>query len=494
MGLIGDLVYPDNPDLAREANADQQELEKIHSLHNQMVEIYRGLADDIRTFDSYLMALLVLQYHLVYTKEDLENLPDTNVPQITQSLADKIEQVGLDALAIKMGYNGVKAIYNRIANAYRESGSYRGNMDGGELSEEGAADLSEELVPEIDGIAAQSEFVSSGSVDLLTNTEMSTAELSSYATELGEAADSISTMSNSGELADASADLPELADGAEVGVEAAGEAAEGAEGAAEAAAEMGVEASAEAATAGAAALLGPAIIIVIVVAAIFELIEAGEEHAKLEKALKQLRKMIAQAEASLASLKKATKSLLISGKADIKAYDKMLAQLYKLEKNEKYNKSFASDGFQKFLDAVDGITVDNSGGLDGYKSAVEDNLTPATNYIRQQAISDSTMTEAISMMRDRVAAHGEGSIDADYLASVTAVLNISEAEAAGYNKFRKVLNDITSALAPYHEQVRAATSAGAKVPGKPANPQFGKMDPKFQPQPHQFQVPKVAGS
>ncbi|MFK0733105.1 MAG: hypothetical protein ACFKPT_25200 [Gloeotrichia echinulata GP01] len=438
MGMIGDLLYPDNPDLAREANDDQQKLEKIHTLHNQMVTIYRGLAEDIRTFDSYLMGVLVLQYHLVYTQEDLENLPDTKVPQMTKSLADKIEGIGIDALSIKMAYNGLKAIYNRIANAYQESGSYRANMEGGELSEDGAANLAEDLAPQIDSIAAQSDIVSSANIDLLTNTELSQAEMTSYVGELGETAESVSTASEATEVGESASDLGEVAEGAETGIEAAAEAIDGAEAATEVAAEVGIEGVVASATAGAAALLGPAIIIVIVVTAIFEVIEAGEMHEKLEEALTRLRKMIEQSEKSLASLKKATKSLLLSGKSDIIAYNKLLERLYQLEKNPTYNQSFKVDGFDSFINALDNITIDNPGGLDGYKAAVVENLSPAKDFISKQAKNDSSMTEAISMIRTKVANEGEGSITQDYLDEVVIVLALNKEQVTEYNRLRVV--------------------------------------------------------
>ncbi|HKK29814.1 MAG TPA: hypothetical protein VKA18_05400 [Alphaproteobacteria bacterium] len=492
MGLIGDLLYPDNPDLAREANQDQQKLEKLHTLHNEIVTVYRELAADIRTFDNYLMAVLVLQYHLVYAAEDLEDLADPDVPQVAKSLADKIETAAIDALALKMGYNGVKAIYNRIANVYRESGSYRANLEegSGELSDEGAANLSEELAPEIDSVASQSEFVASGNVDLLTNTELTTEELSSYAGELGDAAESISTITESSEATEAAGELPDIAEAAESGIEAAGEVTEAAEAAGEAAAEVGVEAGA-AATAGAAAVLLPALIIVIVVTEIFSAIEAAETHEKLEKALKHLQKMLSQTEKSLETLKKALKSLLRSGQADIAAYNKVLAKLYQLEKNEQYKRSFAADGFKSFIDQVDALTPETAGSLTGYQKAVSANLTPATDFIRQHAINDGEMVEVIGMIRSKVQKDGADSIDDAYLKSVALVLDTDLNRVKSFDRFRKVLNDIASALAPYHEQIRKQTPEGAKRPARPGSPSFGKMNPKFVPHPNQFQIPRI---
>lgn len=55
------------------------------------------------------MSILVMQDYLVYTAEDLENIPQTDLPQLTESLADKIESAALDAVTVKMAYGGIQA-------------------------------------------------------------------------------------------------------------------------------------------------------------------------------------------------------------------------------------------------------------------------------------------------------------------------------------------------------------------------------------------------
>jgi len=486
MGMIGDLLYPDNPNLAREANADQYKLARLNALHNQLVTIYRELANDIRTFDSDLMSLLVLHYHLVYAEEDLENLPDTRIPQITDSLANKIEEAGFAALSVNLAYNGIKAIYNRIANVLKEGGSYRANIEGGELNEEGVANLSEDLAPEIESVAGQSDLLSSANIDLLTNTELETTQIDNYAADLGEIAEDLSTATT-----EVGEGVSEVAEAAEIGTEAATATMEGVEAATEVATALEVAGAASAAASGAAIVLIPAIIIITVVAAIFEAIEAAKTHEKLEETLHHLRKMLDQSERSLNALKKATKSLLQSGRADIKAYNKILYSLYQLEGNQIYNQSFGTDGFDSFSSAIDGITVDNASGLQGYKQAVQSDLTPAKEFIFKHAKNTATMTTAIRMIRSKVRAHGEDSITPNYLKKVADVLALSPKQVTNYNEFRQVLNGIASVLAPYHEQIRQETPPDSTHPVKPTAPKFGKFDPTFRPQPEHFQVPKI---
>ena len=42
--MIGDLFYPNDPALAKEANSDLRDLQRWNALHNQLVNVYKGLA------------------------------------------------------------------------------------------------------------------------------------------------------------------------------------------------------------------------------------------------------------------------------------------------------------------------------------------------------------------------------------------------------------------------------------------------------------------
>lgn len=486
MGLIGDLLYPDNAEEARKLNKEQQTLQKTNSLHNELVNAYAELAEQIHSFDAYLMAILVMQYHMIYTKEDLEKLPDTKTPKITQSIADKIETVALDALSIKMGYNGIKAIGRRIANVVRESGSYKNSISKGDDA------VADELQPELEEVATQTDVIRSGNIDVLTKTDATPSELSDLAEELGEATKELGEVSEIGETGEEGAELTETIDSASEGVSAALEAGEAAAEAGEAAAEAGVEAAAAGAGAGLAAILGPAAIILIVVTEVIGAINAAETHKKLEKALAQMKTLQTQSDKSLASLKKAFKSLLTCAKLDIKTYNKVLKKLYQLEENKIYDKSFETTEIESFINGLDAITIDNEGGIKGFKEAVTSSLTPAITAIRSQAEHDSGMTSVISNIKTHIRVAGNAAIDNSYLKNLAEVEDMDLERVKTFNVFRQYVAEFASALKPYHEQVRQSTPDGSKIPVKPTNPNFGKPDPNFDPKPTDFTIPGVS--
>jgi hypothetical protein len=485
MGLIGDLLYPDNEDMARRLNKEQQTLVDTNALHNDLVNAYRALAEDIGKFDAYLMALLVMQYHLAYTQEDLQNLPATSMPKLTESLADKIEQVALDALSIKMGLSGLKAIGQRIANVVREGGSYSGSIArGGEA-------VAEDLQPELDIVSTQADLLRSGNIDLLTETDVTAPELGDLAGELQAAAEDLGEVMESGEIVGEGGGLAETADSVAAGVEAAAEISEAAAEAAAAAAEAGAEAAAAGAGAGAASILGPAAVIIIVVTEIIAAIDAAETHEKLEKALDQMRTLQTQSDKSLKSLRKAFKSLLTSAKVDIQTYNGILKRLFQLEKNPFYDKAFDVAGLESFIQGVDALTVETSSSLSGYLAAATDELGPAIDFIRDQARHDASMTEVISTMKTHLRAGNI--IDDDYLRKVAEVESVDLDRVRKFNTFRRYIAEFASVLKPFHEQVRRETPPNAKGPASPRDPDFGKPDPDFDPHPDDFTIPGVEG-
>ena len=44
MGLLGSLLYPDDPKMAQELNQKQQKLEKENRLHNNLVNSYHPVS------------------------------------------------------------------------------------------------------------------------------------------------------------------------------------------------------------------------------------------------------------------------------------------------------------------------------------------------------------------------------------------------------------------------------------------------------------------
>ena len=98
------------------------------------------------------MSILGLQYHLIYTAEDLDNLPPADNPKIAGSTVRLVESAALDALSVKMATGAVRAMVGRVANVYRESGTFRSNVGNGsaELTEDAVEKLAEDLVVDID--------------------------------------------------------------------------------------------------------------------------------------------------------------------------------------------------------------------------------------------------------------------------------------------------------------------------------------------------------
>lgn len=477
MGMIGDLLYPDNADLARAANAVQERLLQTNALQNDLVNVYRGLAEMIRTFDAYLMAILVMQYQMVYAAEDLENLPDVHLPRLTESLADDLESLALDAVTVNAGLSGLRAIGNRIANIVSESGTYSGSIA------EGSQSVARALGPELESVAARAPMVQSGTVRVLTITDLDATQLAELSNELKPPAAEMDAVGETSEVASQSGELGQIAESASTSAEVVSETVEVAEAASEAAAEAGVSAGATAAAEGGAAILGPAALVIIVVTEIISAIEAGEQHEKLEQALAKLQTLQKQADTSLATLRKAFKALLQVARVDLQTYNRVLAKLLALEKNDIYNQSFETKGIDAFLAALDGITITNQGGLEGYKNAVSADLLPATNTIRMQAQHDSVMASTIGLMKSHMRANKMTTVDDAYLASIAEVEGIELATVQRYNTFRIYLAQFAAVLKPFHEQLRAQPSLSV------AAPSFGKPDPSFDPQPLDFALP-----
>lgn len=478
MGMIGDLLYPDNADMAAELNRDQDTLQRTNALHNDLVNAYRALADEIRTFDAYLMALLVMQYHLVYAREDLENLPDTRMPTITSSIADTIESLALDAVTVKMAYGGLKAIGSRIANVVQEGGSYRA------AAGQNPAALEGEMQSQLDVVSTQSNLVRAGNVDMLTQTGTDAADLQKIAGELGEGAGDLGEVAESGELAEGG-ELAETVESVATGTEAAAEAGEAAIEAGEAAAEVG----ADAAAVGGAAILGPAVIIVVVVTEIIATINAAETHAKLKKALADMHDMQKQSDKSMATLRKALKSLLTSAKVDIGTYNSVLDRLFKLEGNSYYKVSFGTTGLESAIAAIDGVTIDRTGALPGLQAACSADVKPATDFIRRHCVHDATMTDVIAQIKTHLRRTGQPDVDDEFLFNLADVENLDPAVVRKYNAFRQAVAELASVLKPYHEQVRQESAARSGRAAAPSSPTFGRPDPRFDPRPEDFAVP-----
>ncbi|HKK29816.1 MAG TPA: hypothetical protein VKA18_05410 [Alphaproteobacteria bacterium] len=477
MGLIGSMLYPDNPKLAQELNDKEDKLRKQNNLHNDLVNSYRTIGEVTKTFDAYLMSLLAMQYHMAYAEQDLSDLPDTNLPQITQSAADKVESLALDVLTVKMAIDGFKAMKSGVANLTREGGIFN------RTAPQGQDALSEGLGGEVESVSMETSVVRSGSVDLLTTESSETA--SSLSGELGEVASSLgeatSTLEETGEASSEVSEASELSEVAS-GTAEAGEAA--------------AEAGAGTASAGFSAVLGPALLVVVAVTEVISAIHDGQTHAKLKEAEGKLDDLLSKSDDSLKSIKKVFRHLLKLAKTDINAYNKMLPDLYAATKEEALNRApFSTGGIDAFLNGLDGITIDKNG-TEGYQAAALANLEDSKQFISQHAQSSSQLTEIVKQIKTHMAKNNLKDVpdDSDYLKAVAEANSLSLEIVQTYNKFRRDVAELASVLKPYHEEVKAKTSSSDPIAKPPKKVTPGKADPSFTPKPGDFTIPTIKSS
>lgn len=474
MGILGSLLYPDNDELAKELNDKEDKLQKTNALHNDFVNSYRAVGEATKSFDAYLMAIMVMQYHLAYTEEDLQNLPSEQIPQLTQYWADTVETDVLDVLTVKMAVDGFKAITNGVANLFREGGIFR------RASPLGDATLAKELGSEVQVISARAPVVRTASVELLT-TEQTGAELKVAAEELTTAAAEVSkAVEAAPKLAETSSEVTtEVTDMANTGKLAGEAAAEGA------------SLSSKLAS-GFMAALGPALLIATVVTEILSAIHAGQEHAQLLDAANRLDDAQKQLDDSLESIKKVYHSLLMAAKTDITAYNKMLPDLYAVEGVASFQRQpFSIAGIDSFISGMDAITIDQ-GGIPSYQAVTLQNLSDATSFISQQAQHDATMTQVVKQIKTHMRVAGIKDLpDNDpFLQQVASVFSVTVDQAVIYNKFRRTVAQYGSMLLPYHRALSENQGSGIVTP--PSTVPTGEADPNFDPNPSQFTIPGVS--
>lgn len=475
MGILGDLLYPHNTEMAQELNSKEDKLRKENNLHNNLVNSYRLIGEKTKTFDGYLMGLTALQYHLAYTEEDLSNLPDTDLPKISQSIIDSIESGALDILTAKMATDGIKALKNGISNLVRQSGIFS------RTAPEGEAAVSEGLGANIEAVSLETPLLSSGTVEALTTESTEAAgELSGELGELsGSVTEAVDSISAEGE--EISAEAEEAAETAETAASAAeaGEAAETAE-----AGEAG---------AGFSAVLGPILMVVIVVTEILSAIKAGQTETKLKEAETKMDDLLSKSEKSLKDLKQVFTHLLNAAKTDIQAYNKMLPDLYAISQEESLNRSaFSTAGIDAFIKGMDLISIDQDGTA-GYQSVAVVNLDDAQQFLSLHASSTSQAAEIVKQIKTHMAKKGLTDVpDNDpFLQSIADANSIELAVVQGYNSYRRDIAEVAAMLKPYHEQVVANTPPNAKLAKPPQTAKTGTADPNFVPKPNQFKIPTV---
>ncbi|HEX5734542.1 MAG TPA: hypothetical protein VF131_17035 [Blastocatellia bacterium] len=475
MGILGDLIYPGNEKRAAELNEKEDNLRKTYALQNDLVNSYRHLGESIKTFDAYLMAIMVMQYHIAYTEEDLENLPDLDLPKLSSSTADTLEELALELLSIKMAIDGIKAIKNKVSNPVKESGIVKKTGPQGEEA------LSKELGGEVETLSMRTSILKSGNVDLLTTTKNGT-ELKELSSELDGEATSVSqaiarSSSEGAEMSEEMVETSQVAEQVSAVAKTTTEVAEGASGASIA-----------------WAALGPVLLAVSVVMEILSTIQRGQDRDKLIKAEKDMDGIQKQADESIKDLKSVFTNLLNAGETDIDAYNKLLPQLAALEHSPMFDRGpFSTTGIDAYIKGMDQITADSPGGVEGYEVAAEQNIDDATNFIREHAIHDSAMTDVIKQIKTHMRKNGLTTLadDDPFLSLLADADSIDLAQVILYNQFRVLIATTFSTLLPYHEQINQETTVNAPIAVAPKTVPTATPDPSFDPKPADFTVPGI---
>lgn len=298
MGLLGDILYPNNKEMATDLNKKYQQLLDNNTLQNNFVNSYHDLASSIKTFDGYLMALICMQYQIAYDEEKLADLPATDIPKLSQSIADRIEAYTFTVVGVAQGLQGLNAMRKGVVNLYRNAGTYRQTLS------EGFDSFKSSMQNGLDRVRFKINSMRSGNVSSLTEENVAKwNELNPELTAEGkigllENEDVKNLNEEEGENWEVvDEEVMEEADVVSTGAEIGEEAAEGA-GVAEGAAGLGEVFS---------AILGPAMVIVIVVTEIISAVEAGEMNEKLKKAETDMDTHLANQKTALESLRKGNK-------------------------------------------------------------------------------------------------------------------------------------------------------------------------------------------
>lgn len=465
MGILGDLLYSDNPDMAQQLNNKEDNLRKSNALHNDIVNSYRTIADQTKTFDGYLMALTAMQYHISYAQEELENLPDQGLPILSKCIADNVEELEMDGLNIKLGYDFVKATASRVANIVQESGTYVSTIKNGFASFKSA------LQEGLERTAYKLDIFSSGNVQRLTASEGG-IELTALSEELGSAAEL--ELSTEAVKAAESVEVAEVSQSVAAGTEAVA-------GIAEEVAVSGVALS---------SLLTPAAVVLFAVTEVISAIHAKQEHEKLKEALGKIDDLQAKTDTSLKNLKTAFVSLLKSAQLDIENYNDILKKLSALEHLETYERSFKTTGIQAFSNNLPNIKPDSyNNELQGYATAVLDNLNEAIEFIRNHALHDSKMSNIISKIRTHLRKTGETEVSEEFMKQLADVEDVELKQVKTWNEFRKYINSMASVLSRYHEAIKVENSSSKPGVRQPEKPQFGEANPNYDPNPSLFAIP-----
>lgn len=489
MGLLGDILYPNNKEMAADLNKKYQQLLDNNTLQNNLVNSYHGLASPIKTFDGYLMALICMQYQIVYDEEKLANLPETDIPKLSQSIADRIEAYTFTAVGVAQGLQGLNAMRKGVVNIYRNAGTYKQTIS------EGFDSFKSAMQNGLDRVRFKVNSMRSGNISSLTEENLAKwNELNPELTaegkiELLDQEEVEKLNSEEGENWEAvDEEVMEEADtvstGAEIGEEAAAEAAEGTASLSEAF----------------SAILGPAMMIIIVVTEIISAVEAGEMNEKLKKAETEIDNHLAAQQKALESLKKAFKNLLNCAMHDIDEYNEMIKDIISLSASKKNffveyrgytpGEGFGYkgiDGYQKALDSIkDGTDITM---LQGF---AESDLKDVQTCITAQATQDSKDTEIIITIKAWLVKHNLTDITDAYIEELVDVFSLTPERVKYCNSLRKYLNEIAAKLAPYHKAIQGTPQKPGTQTQQPEQDPINHQappEPSYSPDPNDFTLP-----
>lgn len=538
MGLLGDILYPDNKDLAEDLNKKYTQLLTNNTLHNGLVNSYSELSESVRKFNAQMMALLCYQYLNNYDPEKLDDVPQSNTPKLDESIADRIELYAGGVLALKQTLSCLNAMRQGVVNLYRNAGTYKAKI--GESYDSFKASMQDKL----DLTRYKANISRAGNVDLLTEqnrasfTEIKSEIKPAEMTTLGEGDAEEGSKAGSEEGAGASSEEGAGAAseaGAGAGAEAGAGAGAGAEVATEAVAPEVAEAvnvSATGAELGAAAgteiaaaesesmvaavggavcsILEGACVIALVVTEIIGAVRAGELNDKLKKAEVDMDKTLETQQTSLKTLKDAFDNLLLTATNDIKEYNVLirdeldLAQSYQTFFNQfdgyAPNVGFHFEGLTIYRDSLPTIAYDQIAILQ--RNADED-LEQTIECITEHAEQFGTDTQIVLRIKAMLKANNkddiykqDGSIDNDlqpFIKELEAEFSVDDKKIAFCNQKRKFLNAIAAKMESYHKAIKdLPQKTGAKTKQPDVNPIDVKSppNPSYKPDPKDFDLPQ----
>jgi len=371
---------------------------------------------------------------------------------------------------VKMAINGIKAIGNGVVNIVRQVGTFM------RTASEGEEAVSEGLGAEVEMTSLQTPLLSSGSVEILTVSDADVAgeiagevnELASVVTEsLGASEATFSEVSEMADIATESAEVGEAV--------------------------ARVSSLLSSAASVTAAALGPILLGVVIVTEVLQAIDAKEDHDKLKKAAEQMDSALEASKKSLTDLKKVFTNLLKATRTEIKAYNKMLPDLYAVSQAEALNiPPFSTDGITMFIDKMSEITIDQNGTA-GFQAAAITNLSDAQQFIVQHVTTDSQVTTVVKQLNEYMHKQGVNILEDNdpFLKKVADADSIPLDRVKRYNTYRRHIVEVAAMLRPYCAQVRENTPPDANRAVPPENAHIGEADPKFMPTTKEFKVPTI---